>query len=92
MGSYICELLVPWALIATLQVLPMLGMSNDPSEFNSRVAEYLPAVEQLNSEFRNPVSLLLCVCLPYPTTLQSMKWSLLRLYSDVSGLHSARNF
>ena len=56
-----CTLSAMGSYCNPLQVLPMLGMSNDPSELNSRVAEYLPAVEQLNSEFRNPVSLLVCV-------------------------------
>lgn len=47
------------------QILPMLGISGDSQDLNSRVAEYLPAVKQINSEFRNPdMSTFVCVCIP----------------------------
>ena len=45
------------------QLLPLLGQ--DPSEVGGRVAEWMPAVEQVNAEFKNPeMSTFVCVCIP----------------------------
>ena len=35
-------------------MLPLLGQ--DPSEVGGRIAELMPAVEQVDAEFKNPVS------------------------------------
>lgn len=42
--------------LCSIQLLPLLGQ--DPSEVGGRVAEWMPAVEQVNAEFKNPVSCL----------------------------------